>query len=387
MLAQIGPVYTPDPIMRHPLNEGMNACWLGLPELTGGQNLYDIAHNHDGVFTNSPTWGGYLFGLGMVSFLGTSSQYVRVAGGGHLNNLQRGSIVARCRWRGTQDTGFGGAAGSLCGRQKDGSFSNQLITLSGSNPATATCRWHAYGTSVSAGGATAVGDGTWRTIGVSYASGSHRLYLDGKQDGAGTGTGTIQNDTTIPLSIGGWLGTGSSYMTGDVAFFAVFDRFLDASEHQAWHNDILEGFRHTLQRRQWSPSTWYEEAPAPPAATGGAGGARRRKKVKPIPPVEAPSKRDEPVYDFDHPQPQPDICPLCQTDLHLYNRLRREAGLIEEKNRKLRLRVKRLIEKLQREHAERHEAARAKPPVQPNVMGMRHDDDELIRMMLGWNFE
>ena len=76
---------------------------------------------------------------------GADSEYIYLSSAGGLNNLQTGTISLWVQWSGTQDQGHGDAYGGLTSRQKSGTFSNQIISLNGSDPDSAVITWRCYG--------------------------------------------------------------------------------------------------------------------------------------------------------------------------------------------------------------------------------------------------
>lgn len=60
-----------------------------------------------------------------------------------MNNLQSGTITVWVKWTGAQSN-FSGAYGAVLGRQSDGEFSNNIIALSGSDPANAQIVFRPY---------------------------------------------------------------------------------------------------------------------------------------------------------------------------------------------------------------------------------------------------
>jgi hypothetical protein len=62
-LDTLGPVFTPDPVVRaHPLNRGRRAWWLALPSLAGGRTWYDLMRRAPAALLNMTAagtgWGG-----------------------------------------------------------------------------------------------------------------------------------------------------------------------------------------------------------------------------------------------------------------------------------------------------------------------------------------
>jgi hypothetical protein len=184
-----------------------------------------------GTLVNGPVPATDHFGTpgGALAFAGVSRQYVSVAGGGGLNNLQVATIVMYVKWTGPQQASAAGF-GQVLARQSNGVFSNDVIGLSGSNPATARIIWQPYSTGIAITGSTIVGDGRWRQIAITFSSGSHKLYVDGVLDGSSFTVGQISNVPTLPLTIGAWTGDGNGYSTSVIDDFKVFNRVLSQAE-------------------------------------------------------------------------------------------------------------------------------------------------------------
>ncbi len=189
------------------------------------------------VGTNATAVNGASFGTdrngnpnSALSVVGTSGQYASVADGGGLNNLQTGTIAFWIAWSGTQDLGFGGVAGAATSRQDNGFSSEQIIALSGANPATATITWAPYSFTPTLTGGTAVGDGAWHHVAITYTSGDHRLYIDGNLDGTAATAGAISNKPAVALGIGAWYGDGASFATSLIDDFQVHNVVLSENE-------------------------------------------------------------------------------------------------------------------------------------------------------------
>lgn len=149
--------------------------------------------------------------------------------GGGLNNVQTGTIAAWVRWTGTQDAGFNGF-GHICARQENGIFSQHIIGLSTSNPATAVVQLRLYSGALTLESVTTVGDGTWRHIAVTYQNLSQELFMDGVSEGTSAVSGTITNNAAIPLTIGAWTGDGAGFSNADIADFRTWNIRLTAAE-------------------------------------------------------------------------------------------------------------------------------------------------------------
>jgi len=170
------------------------------------------------------------FDPGSLDFDGVND-FVSVANGGGLNNLQTGTIALWVQWNGIQDEGFR-EFGHVTSRQNNGIFSNHIIGLDTNDPALSGVIWKVdqAGGSPDITGATAVGDGTWRHVAVTYTGGSHFLYLDGSQDGSATTTVVIGDNISTVFSIGAWDGDGAGFSTSLIDDVRVYNRILSASE-------------------------------------------------------------------------------------------------------------------------------------------------------------
>lgn len=161
--------------------------------------------------------------------------YISIAGGGGLDNLQTFTISMWVRWDGApQDQGNGTYSsnfGAILARQKNGYWSNDLIFLNGSDPATAKIEFRPYVLSSSAvTSASAPGNGVWRYLAITLTNGSQKLYLDGVLSATGSATGTIMSDLNVPLTIGGWIGDGASYLKGAIDDVRIYNTVLSSSE-------------------------------------------------------------------------------------------------------------------------------------------------------------
>lgn len=241
------------------LNHGLSSWHIVLPSTDTGPVWHDLCGNYHGTLTNldvlaawpgstrSGSWGAML--------TDGVDGYVSLAGGGGLNNVQSGTISMWVRWIGTQDTGANTNAGAVLGRQGGASFSNHIISLNGTDPATAKILWRPYISNVAAcTSATSPGNGVWRHILVTYASGSHRLYLDGQQDATGTTTGTMTNDSAQPLTVGSWLGFGNnSFSTAHIDCVRIFpNRIFTAEEaYEEYQRTQYYADGLLMKRRGW----------------------------------------------------------------------------------------------------------------------------------------
>ena len=126
-----------------------------------------------------------------------SSQYASFAGGGGVNNLSASTISLWVKWNGTQNSNFFSQDGVVMARQHDGVYTDQLIALNGTDPSTAHLRLQFTGCSGLTAGSTAVGNGVWRNVVVTLASGRGVVYLNGAQDASTSPV--LARHITIPV--------------------------------------------------------------------------------------------------------------------------------------------------------------------------------------------
>ena len=176
-----------------------------------------------------------IFGFSYSSFAAfktdNTDDYISCASGAGLNAVSTGTIALWVKWVGTgQDACFNGN-GCISSRQNNGVFSNHILGLNGSDPATAEIIWIPYSpTVIAVTGATSVGNGTWHHVAIVFTSGAHTLYLDGVSDGTGTTTGSAGDNSSTVLSIGAWIGDGAGYSGSVISDFAVWTVELTADE-------------------------------------------------------------------------------------------------------------------------------------------------------------
>ena len=187
----------------------------------------------DGVLVNGPTATTDRNGAagGGLAFDGSSSQYVSVAGGGGLNNISTATVSMWVQWNGMQDDGFRSRHGAVLGRQKNSTFSDNILCLySTSNPDSSNINWETRLDS-GMGSGVAPGDGTWRHVAVTVSPGGGEvLYVDGVQEATRGAVGGFRNDAAIPLTIGAWIGDGGSYSTSRIDDVAIWNEVLSATD-------------------------------------------------------------------------------------------------------------------------------------------------------------
>ena len=115
-------------------------------------------------------------------------------------------------WR--QDPGTGGSYGAVIARQWDSVATDQVLALSGPDPATAFVHWKAFGNGASAVNLLAYPRRRWHLEAHrrQLPQGLHQLYIDGQLEATdyfAIDTMTDAPSGTMPLSLGA--SSGSSF--------------------------------------------------------------------------------------------------------------------------------------------------------------------------------
>jgi hypothetical protein len=168
---------------------------------------------------------------GRALAFGGPSQYVEVPGGGGLNAAASGTISLWAKWNASfQDADCCGNFGAILARQGNGQFSDNILALSTSNPATAKLVWRQSGgpAPVLITGTTTIGTG-WRHIAVTFSPEGTTLYVNGIPQGTATGS-PLSDGGSVPLSIGAWAGDGAGFMNGTLDDVAVWNAPLTAEQ-------------------------------------------------------------------------------------------------------------------------------------------------------------
>ncbi len=158
--------------------------------------------------------------------------YVSIPNGGSLNNLQTGTIELWVKWNTiNQDLGASSNTyGAIMARQNDGVVNNQILALNTSNPNTAKIIWKPYYyTSTVLTSISSPLVNTWIHIAIVYASGNHKMYINGNLEATSAETGVIANNT-VPLTLGAWIDDGNSYSNSNIDEFRVWNIARTASE-------------------------------------------------------------------------------------------------------------------------------------------------------------
>jgi len=217
------------------LADPVHAALIGHWPLDGNGNA-TVGTN--GTLVGGPTGAPDRNGVAnaAMSFNGAAQQYVSIPGGGGLDGATQGTISLFVKWDGIQDSACcGGTHGNALGRQNNGVWSSNIIGLSSTDPANARVSWQANDAGApDITGTSAVGDGVWHHIAVTFSPTQHILYVDGQPEGPTPNAGTLSSDGGVTvLAIGAWIGDGAGYSTSVIDDVKVFDNVLSEAEIRA----------------------------------------------------------------------------------------------------------------------------------------------------------
>jgi len=202
----------------------------------GGSALNGTLTNMSALATATSGWTNEGKFSKALNFDG-SNDYVSVPGGGGLNNQQEATISLWVKWIGTQPSNYFSVYGPVTARQKGGYFSNQIIGLNGADPATAKIIWRPYsGFNTSITSSSSPGDSVWRHVLITYSNGNHKIYLDGQINGQAATTGTINDDSSIPFAVGGWISDVAKYSSSSIDEVKIYNYALSEDEVKLEYN-------------------------------------------------------------------------------------------------------------------------------------------------------
>ncbi|NQT41057.1 MAG: DUF4457 domain-containing protein, partial [Planctomycetes bacterium] len=167
---------------------------------------------------------------GSLAFDGASQQYVSVPGGGGLNGATSATVSMWVQWNGTQDAGWSNRNGAVLGRQNDGQWSDNLLSLfSTTDPNTSNINWESQrGFGMNSG--VQPQDGVWHHVAVTVSPTGETFYVDGVPVANRGPFAGFHDLASIPLAIGAWIGDGGSYSTGRIDDVAVWNQVLSAGQ-------------------------------------------------------------------------------------------------------------------------------------------------------------
>ena len=243
-----------NPVAKHPLNDGLLAWWLGLPNNSGGARFFDVSgHGNHGTLTSFgfsgpttgwiPTPNGFQ-GLGLD---GTDDRVVLPSVA--IGTAHTVEVVFRRR-SGTAFALVGATGSSYPAYYSGGAFF-----------------YYASGSSGNSSGYTVV-SGEWTHLVVARAGTELAWYANGVP----IGTATMGSNNAATLNRLGSI-DDSNNIAGDIAYCRVLNRGVSAGEAWASYDQWRRAWPDTLRR--WSRKAWLMGG----VASGGGGGNRRRRVI------------------------------------------------------------------------------------------------------------
>jgi hypothetical protein len=197
---------------------GSGTTWT---DLTGRGN--------NGTLTNGPTFSSA--NGGQIVFDGTND-YISFPV--NLWNHNSGAAFTVSVFFKTSTLG-----GIILGQDNDGNPATggsyvPAIYINTSGQLVTSCFWGGSSGNVSTTAAS-VADGQWKNITVTFASTSHKSYLNGALYATLTKTQTSYGASTYYYFLGAgqnasWPGAGATYMNGSIAYFSFYNKELSAAE-------------------------------------------------------------------------------------------------------------------------------------------------------------
>ncbi len=240
-----------NPVSDHPLNRGLVAWWLPLPNNQGGTRLYDITTKRgSGTLTGGPTWVPGPAGFQAIDCVRASTQYAT----GALASTAQTAWTIAC-WLATATLTssdgtitFNGSPGSNgYGFRQYTSLNLNLIADGVANQA--------------AGAGYTLAAGVWTHAVCTRSGGTSTLYVNGVQ--ISTGASGINTPTAGGTSVGA-RSNGTQPWGGKVTDHQIWTRGLSASEVWSVYTQARRDYPDQLRR--YTPRTW-SFASAPVAAT------------------------------------------------------------------------------------------------------------------------
>lgn len=253
-LENIGLLDTRDPVnWQHPLNHGLMALWLGLPDLSAGNIFYDLAGRNNGVLTGmtiagSTGWVPSTRMGGSSTILCNGSTDVVVPSSAALSPSV---ALTCCAW-----AYFTNAGATSCILSKDSSTNTQSYMLKFSG---GTSNMVINGTHGASGVAVTIG--TWAHLVGTYDGANIKIYTNGVLSGTTAYVAAIAVGVST-VQIGGRENTASrQFLNGGVDDVRFYNRALSAQEIYELYTLSMMGNPGVLNRisgRMFSvsPKSW-----------------------------------------------------------------------------------------------------------------------------------
>lgn len=230
-----GAVNLTDPVDRaHPLNKGLVAWWLGLPQYAGGNTWFDLCRRHESQFGGTLPFAQFRparrpGGWGAYDYDGNDRSRTAY-------KLITGTSFTVSLWLRTSNAGFG--------LQIPWDQGVTVIYLR--LEATGKLSFVVDGTDVSASSATVLVDGRWTHACLTSAGASQALYVNAAQEVTDSRTPDPAGGPA-GFTLGARSGGGFAYW-GQLDDARVYDRCLTAGEVSALYHESRAGYPGCLRR-------------------------------------------------------------------------------------------------------------------------------------------
>jgi hypothetical protein len=261
-----------NPVADHPLNRGLLAWWMALPNNAGGGTLFDLTRRYPGTLTNAPVWSGTSrpgSPCRGITFTAASTQYVLE--GSNSTGLQPANVTLAIWVKATTWSIYRDICGNAANSWGRGYFLGVGMVDAGN------IGFGCRGQSVPGGyqnaariSSASVPLGTWVHLAGTYDGTTTAFYVNGALAHSVSGGSAAAGDLGYDGLVGG-LAIGRNYAAdkyfdGQADGLTVHNRALSAAEVFALYADSASGHPDTLRR--WS-RRW--RAVDVPAAAGGGG--------------------------------------------------------------------------------------------------------------------
>lgn len=225
-----------NPVSDHPLNRGLVAWWLGLPNNSGGGTLFDLCGRNPLALTNSPAWSPDRNTFGGTRLVRSSNQYATRASA--VVSAVPFTVSMWCKLTNVSESQYlfeiGTSNAAFWSVNAQGAATSIRLVCNNNLVGTAAGTWT---------------NGVWfNATAVFAANNDRRVYVNG--GGKGTDANTVNVTPGAQTRIGSYPDTGPLGPDGTVSDVRVWNRALDDGEVFAAYEQGLRGNPDTLRR--WS---------------------------------------------------------------------------------------------------------------------------------------
>ena len=243
-----------NPVSKHPLNDGLVAWWLPLPNNSGGGKLFDLTgRGNHGTRTNVPTWTLGPSRYAALKFAAASSQYVSVGDPASLRIT--GDMTVACWVRLTTDA----PANGYMLVAKDGDTGGRAYTFDVVSATGNQLRFYINGGTPAGNivsSASRLTAGVWYHVAGTYSSaGTLKVYINGVLDATATGGSASIPTATAEVRIGARVYSGfEGYADAVIADAMIQNVSLTDAGIASLYDQARRGYPDTLRR--WGRRAW-----------------------------------------------------------------------------------------------------------------------------------